>query len=524
MSNPYQRVIQQNEQRFRIATEAAGIGVWELDMRTGVFQWNQPMYDLYGVAHGDGPLAYSDWEQRLLPEDRRCALGQIWSAVEQGRPWETTFRIRRPDGSLRDIRSAGQQLYDGQGQPSRVFGINEDITEQRQAERARERAEREHRASLRAISDGLRKPLGTLARAHERLRASGLDAEQRCDLEQARMAGETLMAQVHAILGLVQPETGAVELRAEPFDLRRCLAEHVALMREIAERKGLRLHLEWSGGLPRRVYGDPARFLRVVNNLTHNAIHFTDNGSVTVSVRRLEGARIEVAVADTGPGVAEVDQGRIFEAFTRACDSPECKAGCGFGLYICQQIVTLLGGDIRVESTPGDGAVFSFSAVLPEADDDDSDAGLVDDLLGVEAPSPDAAVLDVLVADEDPASGRLLYELLLRIGCAPRLVDNGVDAFDEWQRQRPDLMLLDLHLPDLDGRRLTRLVRQAEEGQALPRTPIAIMTAYPLADVQRDCLQAGADRVFKERVGLSTLQQLIDRIRAGREQHSGCPA
>lgn len=522
MSNPYHRIIHQNEQRFRVATEAAGIGVWELDMRAGVFHWNQPMYDLYGVPYGDAPLTFAAWEQRLLPEDRRAALERIWAAVEQGQPWETTFRIRRPDGSLRDIRSAGQQLYDEQGQPSRMFGINEDVTEQRQAERARARAEQEHRASLRAISHGLSKPLRTLGRAHERLRASALNAEQRYDLEQAEMAGETLLAQVHAILGLAQPEPDAGQLRAEPFDLRRCLSEQVALLRELAERKGLQLHLEWGGALPRRVRGDPVRFLQVVNNLTHNAIHFTEHGLVTVRVRRLEGARIEVAVADTGPGIAEADQARIFEAFTRACNSPTCETGCGFGLYICQQIVSLLGGEIQVESTPGAGAVFSFSAVLPEADND-GEASMVGDLLGDEVPSPGALELDVLVAEDDAASGRLLYELLLRIGCAPRLVDNGVDAFDEWQRRPPDLMLLDLHLPDLDGRRLTRLVRQAEAEEDMPRTPIAIITAHPLADVQRDCLQAGADRVFKERVGLGVLQQLIDHIRRLREQSTGCP-
>ncbi|ABM61161.1 hybrid sensor histidine kinase/response regulator [Halorhodospira halophila] len=525
MSTPYHRVIHENEQRFRIATDAAGIGVWELDMRNGEFYWNPRMYDLYGVAPVDGPLGYSEWERRLLPEDRCRALQRIWTGVEQGHPWEVTFRIRRGDGTIRDIRSVGQQLYDERGEPSRLFGINEDITERCQADRARVQSELEHCRALSAIGRELRNPLSALRRCHERLDSAALDAEQRHCLALARIASDTLLAQIDAILDQAWADSSRAEVQAEPFDLRRCLSEQIALLRELAERKGLILSLEWGRDLPARVCGDETRLLQVVHNLTRNAIQYTDQGWVCVRVRRLDATRIEVAVADTGPGIRPEDQDLIFEAFRRERSAGNGRGGSGFGLYICRQVVWLLGGEIRVESEPGAGATFTFSAEYPEVAEGEGSGCCETDTVPPEARPAHrrSAGLDVLVVANDPDQGRLLYELLLRIHCAPRLVDNGADALAEWQRQAPSLMLLELELGDLDGRTVVQRVREAERGVDAPRTPIAVMTAYPLAEVQRDCLQAGADQVLKQRVGLAALQQLIGRVRGETPQTLRCP-
>ncbi|BAU58603.1 sensory box histidine kinase/response regulator [Halorhodospira halochloris] len=520
MAGQHQQALQESEQRFQIATEAAGIGVWELDLETGRFQWNSYMFSIFGIdGVKESEPDYESWKQMLLPEDRQRMERVVRDSARHGEGWELVFRAQRRDGEIRYIRAVGRQLYDCTGVPRKAFGINEDITQKKEAEWAREQAERERREFLAAVSHDLRTPLSALIGLNDLLSETDLDEQQRHYLNLSRTAGETLLARINTILDLSRLEAGKVELFPEPFDLRNYLSEQVALLRTLADRKGLELELVMAEDLPKRVYGDATRLGQVIYNLTSNAIKFTDEGGVWINVAPSQQGQIKVSVADTGPGIAPEDQKRVFLAFTQAGGVDKRKEGSGLGLRICRELARLMGGDVVLESTVGHGSVFTFTATLPKTEEQSLEYGWREGA-GSSANSatygscPDGAErLDVVVAEDDPTNALMLCELLKGFNCHPVHVENGLDALDQWSRLKPDLLLLDLQMPGADGRTVAYQVRQIEAANSWRRTTVAILTAYPPSELERICEQVDCDQLLHKPIDKLTLQRLIDSVR-----------
>lgn len=528
MARYHQQALEESEQRFQMATEAAGIGVWELDLETNRFQWNSRMFAIFGLdEEADATPDYESWKQMLLPEDRLRMEAMIRRSIRDGRTWELDFRAQRRDGEIRHIRAAGRQLYDANGVPYQAFGINEDITERKKAEWAREQAERERREFLAAISHDLRTPLSAMIGLTDLLGETYLDEQQRHYLKLSRTAGETLLARINTILDLARLESGKIELLPEPFDLQGYLSDQVSLLRTLADRKGLELELIMADNLPERVYGDATRFGQVLYNLTSNAIKFTDSGRVRIEITTLAGEQIQVRVVDTGPGIAPADQERVFAAFTQAGGTAKRKEGSGLGLRICRELARLMGGDVILESVLGEGSVFTFTAHLPPTEaelmsaaqpESTTDSGAEGG--GGAAQEEESKELDVVVAEDDPTNALLLCELLKRRGCRPVHVENGLDALDQWWRSSPDLLLLDLQMPGADGRTVAHQIRQIEAERGWQRTAIAILSAYPPAALESYCGQADCDQVLRKPIDSALLNGLIEWVRKRKNNSS----
>lgn len=514
MAWQHHSALEESEQRFQIATEAAGIGVWELDLETGRFQWNSHMFAIYGFdEQTELEPDYATWKQMLLPEDRQGMEEKVRQEVGGGQVWELEFRARRKDGAIRYIRAAGRRLCDGEGVPCKAFGINEDITARKESEWAREQAERERREFLAALSHDLRTPLSALIGLNDLLADTDLDEQQRHYLNLSRTAGETLLARINTILDLSRLEAGRVEILPEVFDLRSYLQDQVALLRTLAQRKGLELELELGESLPYRVYGDATRIGQVIYNLASNAIKFTDQGGVRLEVAFFAKDQLEVKVSDTGPGIAAEEQERIFGAFVQAGGVEKRKEGSGLGLRICRELARLMGGDVALDSTLGKGSVFTFTARLPAAEQrsvDDLAQDAVEE--GTAADDVDRE-LEVLVAEDDPSNALLLCELLKRFGCRPVHVENGLDALERWRYSKPDLLLLDLQMPGADGRTVAYQVRQIEAEQGRRRTAVAILTAYPPSALEEVCEQIDCDQLLYKPIDKQALKGVLDWVR-----------
>jgi PAS domain S-box-containing protein len=362
--------------RLELAQDAGKIGIFEWHVRTGEMTWSRTADRLYGFAAGALQGAFDAWRRALHPDDRERAEAEYTSAVENRTELDTEFRIVRPDGQTRWISARGTLVCDSAGQPLRLLGVNTDITDQKTAHAERERLlglERAARAQaeravqardqvLAFVAHDLRNPLIAIemsastitAAADETVRARCIDVIQRATGDMRRLIGDLLdAARIESGAFAVTPariDTPAALLAiAEPFRLRM-QSRDITFVREIP------------ADLP-PVHADRDRLNQLLSNLLDNALKFTPAGGRVRLSASATGTGIEIAVADSGPGIPADDLPHLFDRFWQA--DPTSRAGAGLGLAICKGIVEAHGGKITAESTPGVGATFRLT--LPRA-------------------------------------------------------------------------------------------------------------------------------------------------------------
>jgi signal transduction histidine kinase/ActR/RegA family two-component response regulator len=361
----------------------------------------------------------------------------------------------------------------------------------RRALELRRNVEIEHRRNefLITISHELRTPLTGLLGYLELLSHSDLSPQQRAWVAQQRLAGQALLGLVGDIGDFARLEDGVLALEITDLDLPALLDDCVAMLRPAAEQKRLRLRSRLDPGLPRWVKGDPQRLRQVVTNLLGNAVKFTAQGDVTLSARIAGSpASLTITVADTGIGIAPERLPGIFDRIRRTDAEAGASAGTttarrqggsGLGLAIARRLVEGMGGGIWVESTPGQGSRFSFAVPLRPG----------------QAPAP-CGGLRVLVAEDVAASRLLLRAVLERAGHHVTAVENGTEALAVAQRGGFDILLLDLHMPGIEGLDAARALRSLPD--AAGRVPLVALTADEEAAVEEACRIAGFDAVIRK--------------------------
>lgn len=368
---------------LRLAQEAAGAGTWDWDMRTGLIRLSPESARLHGLAQG-GPvtLASSEWTALVHPDDTGPAWAEVQRAVETCSTSVIEFRAARPGGGAPTwVLGLGRVLLDGAGQPCRLVGLHLDITARKRAEaalvEARSAAERASEAKsdlLATLAHEIRTPLtGVLGYADLLLHAAPLDPEGRRYAEHIQRAGSALLRVVDSTLEFSAIESGQIALEPQPFSPAALVAEAAAVVEVTAAAKGLQLTVQVDPVLPGRLVGDPDRLRQVLLNLLTNAVKFTREGSVTLSVTcrdMAEGAcRIRFEVTDTGIGIAQASRHRIFERYAQADGSVRrTYGGTGLGLAISKRLVEAMGGELGIEGEAGLGSSFWFVLSLPRAD------------------------------------------------------------------------------------------------------------------------------------------------------------
>lgn len=378
---------------------------------------------------------------------------------------------------------------------------------------------------LAAISHEIRTPMNSILGMTEVALHSGLSSEQRDYIETARESALHLLDVINDILDFSRIEARRLRLIAVHFDLPSVVQSAVKTVKLQADKKNVALDFETMANTPRFIKGDPGRLRQVLINLLNNAIKFTDQGYIRITVGPWsEGSGdparpigLRFSVKDSGAGISKEKVRTIFEAFTQADGSASRSyGGSGLGLSICKNLVDMMGGDITVESTEGKGSEFSFTARFAEGDGERATAqDLMAASWNVQLPIKPARIL---LVDDNPLNVKVEKLHLDRMGMETVVAESGVEALRALAEYDFDLVLMDLEMPGMDGHETTRLIRSGEgAGKPVrqPAVPILAVTAHALGEVRSRCEREGMDGFVAKPVGFGELGAAMRQILGG---------
>jgi two-component system sensor histidine kinase/response regulator len=516
-----QEALREAERQYRELVESASDLVWQVDAEGRWTFLNTAAHAIYGVPPGE--LIGRPFADRVAPERRERDVASFGGVLKGGELSDYETIHVDAHGVRRNLAFAARPMRNVDGQIVGTHGTARDVTERVQARQAlveaREAAERvaKLRSSFVAnMSHELRTPLHGILGLVDILLDSNLTPDQRRSTELVRNSGGALLRIIDDILDFSKIEAGRLELEEIPFDLHGLVESIARLLSVKASARGLEILVDMEVGLPRAVIGDPGRVRQVLTNLMGNALKFTNEGEIVVSVARVGGTdttpALRFAVRDTGIGIPQDRIEAIFEEFTQAdVSTSRTYGGTGLGLAVSQRLVAMMQGRLTATSEVGRGSEFSFVIPLGVKPEETPPAP---------AGEPTAAVIagrDVLVVD-DSASNRRIVRAMLRV--AGMRVDEANDARQALERLRGaaakekpfDAVVFDGHMPGMDGFALAAAIR-ADASLAATRL-ILLTSAAQRGDGQR-CRDMGIDGYLTKPVARVELLEAVSAVFGG---------
>lgn len=368
------------------------------------------------------------------------------------------------------------------------------------------------------MSHELRTPLNAILGFAQLLEMDDLPNHQKTPVQQINRAGKHLLELINQVLDIAKIEAGKLEVETLSIDLPQLLNDTAAISQERIQNKGLIFNINLDAHLPQYVMGDPTRLRQVLINLIGNAIKFTDTGSITLNAAPLPDQTIRFEVIDTGIGMSEQAQARLFKAFAQADDSITRKyGGTGLGLMLCKEIVEVLGGHIGVSSEEGKGSCFWFKLPLAPAESQTQAPQLsADPAQKTTISTPNAsAILEgkrLLLVEDNPVNQMVASKLLQKLGTTPDIANNGQEALDKLKLASYDLVLLDLEMPVMDGYTTIGKIREEEGYCDEYRHQLVIaMSANALNEDKQRAFALGVDDYLTKPVNFVLLQSTLTK-------------
>jgi PAS domain S-box-containing protein len=502
-----------SEQRFRNILNNIPIGVVYTDLQGQIKQVNPRFCELTGYT--EAALMMRTLAALLHPEERSTDAALIHQLVQGEVPmYRRQCRYITRDGRVVWVQAMVSLLREPSGEPSRIVGVVEDITEHMrltEAERAREVAEAANHAKsefLSRMSHELRTPLNAMlgfAQLLELDQNHPLPDAHKPWVAQIQNAGWHLLDMINDVLDLSRIESGTLHLLPQPLDLRELIAATLALVEGHAQRRQITITQDVDSHAE-LVVGDATRVKQILTNLLSNAVKYNiDGGRIHINTRRAAHDQVEITVTDTGLGMTDEQQAKLFQPFNRLGRERSTLEGTGIGLVISQRLAELMGGTLTVDSVAGQGS--SFTVKLPRANALEPLAAE-----GDTQPQPPSSYHQRVVhyIEDNETNVEVMRGILARRPQVRLEVSiTGLDGLAAIRTHHPDLILLDMHLPDISGLELLRHLK------ADPRTagiPVVAVSADALAAQIEAALQAGALRYLTKPVNVVELLTVIDTV------------
>ena len=505
-----------DEGRYRLLAENIGDVITRVKMDGSSKYISPAIQQLLGWTFEEMSGQSQDY---VYPEDRPLVLKAIREAVKNGTPSRLEHRAVHRDGTVIWVECTFKALTDENGHVDDVVVVIRDMTRRRALEdeviEAKDRAEKAAQAKsefLANMSHELRTPLTSVIGFSGLLQGSdALPAQERVYVERIATASEALLGVINDILDYSKLEANAIEMDPEPFQVAALVDGAAAIVEGQCVAKGLSLKVVVDAAMPEVLTGDAGRLRQVMLNFLSNAVKFTGRGGVTLRVGGSADAegrwRLRVAVTDTGIGIPAEKVELLFERFSQAdASTTRVYGGTGLGLAISRRLIEIMGGEIGVDSRPGEGASFWFETPLAQG-------GALGRLAsGDEGMATPGGVAEgrILMADDAPGNRELVSAILRGLGLEIDTVCDGAEAVQAMQTGAYDLVLMDVHMPVMDGLAATQEIRRMQAGTGR-RTPILALTANVQADQVARCLEAGMDGHLAKPIQIPELAGALGR-------------
>lgn len=518
-----EKKLRESENKVRIILDNSAAAITLTDKNERIVTWNSYTEELLGMKSKD---LYLKPISELYPEEewkeiRRADIRRL------GSKHHIRTKVLKKNGEMIDVDLSVNVLKDVNNEIVGSVGIVQDITQQKRFEKElfeakaiAEEANSSKSLFLANMSHEVRTPMNTVLGMLDLTLDTDLTEEQKDNLNVAKDAADNLLSLLNDILDLTRAEAGKIVLEIIGFKLHNIVKSVCKGMSVLANKKQLEITCEIDPEVPELLEGDPVRLRQVLVNLINNAIKFTHKGGIVIRIKpefiSKNECRLTFSVSDTGIGIPKEKQKTVFDVFTQADFSTTRQyGGTGLGLAICKRLVDLMAGDIWVESEPSKGSTFYFSGRFKVKEKEEVKQILEDTQLEKEGsdsePFKDLTQLYVLLAEDNLVNQKMTVKMLEKKGWRVKAANNGQEVLDHLNKENFDVILMDAHMPILDGLETTRLIREDEKTTG-KHIPILALTARAMEGDEQKCLTSGMDGYVAKPINRIQLFETIENL------------
>ena len=530
----YEEALRRSEERFALTTSGSGDGLWDFDLSGENFWYSDRFRQLLGYTNEkDFPNKLESWSDGLHPEDRDATLNAFTRHLEKGAPYDVEYRLKTFQGEWRWFRSRGKSLRDAKGRSHRTAGSITDITDHKLLEKdlqirirdldgtqsamlnmmedldeERVKAESATQAKsdfLANMSHEIRTPMNAVIGMSYLALKTDLNPKQRDYITKVHQSAQSLLGIINDILDFSKIEAGKLDIEIIDFDLNKVLDNLSRLVTMKAQENGVELVFNLNVDVPTNLKGDPLRLGQILLNLANNAIKFTEQGEIVVSIEPVniekKHAFLRFSIRDTGIGLTMEQKGKLFQSFQQADTSTTRKyGGTGLGLTISKKLCEMMGGEIGVVSEPGQGSTFWFTAGFERLDEPMGKKEIIPEIL---------KGINVLIVDDNATFREVLKNYLEAFTFEIDTAASGqkalemVKASNQSDNSFYELIFMDWQMPGMDG---IETARQIQQDKLLSKVPKIIMvTGHGREDVMKQAKAIHLDGFLLKPVTQSVL-------------------